>query len=794
MPRPHPTIALRGQVLFPGQISAITVGRGPSVASLDTHLETQQELVLVLQKDPGLENPLADDVHGVGTFARVVRTLNLPDGGVRALVEVLDRVNVRDFADAAKNGTVCHPSRFAGLPGDAKVVQAAERRLRELMREIFTGNPDRPFELDKSLEMQEGAERACDYVAAQLGLAPDEAQEILAEPKLDERLTRMIWFLERQREYATLASRIQREVQKNMDTSQREYHLREQLKAIQKELGETVVDEIIEYDRKIAEAHMPEEVEKDARRELDRLKKIHVDASEYMVARTYLDWLVAMPWSIQTDDSTDLVEARRTLDEDHYGLDKIKARLLEFLAVRQLKKDAKGPILCFVGPPGVGKTSLGRSIGRALGRKVERIALGGMKDEAEIRGHRRTYVGALPGRVIQALKRAGTRNPVIILDELDKIGTDFRGDPASALLEVLDPEQNNSFRDHYLDVPFDLSNVLFIGTANVEDPIPAALHDRLEMIELHGYIEEEKMAIARMHLLERLREAHGIPPGHLDIPDESLQFLIRSYTREAGVRSLERELAALFRKTARRIVEGQPEPLAVTPDQITAWQGPPKYHLELAERTNRPGIAIGLAWTESGGDILFIEATKMEGPRGLKLTGSLGNVMKESCEAAMSLVREQAPRFGLDAKVFADNEFHLHMPAGAIPKDGPSAGVTMFTALVSVLTGRPVRHNLAMSGELTLRGKVLPVGGVKEKVLAARRAGITDVVLPRLCERDLHDIPAVVREEMRYHFVDNAYEVLEIALMPAVEPPAMAAPDTGRPGVATPTSDASPNK
>lgn len=786
MPRPHPAIALRGQVLFPGQLAAITVGRGPSVASMDAHLETQLELVLVLQKDAGLENPLADDVHAVGTFARIVRTLNLPDGGVRALVDVGERVFVREFGDSAKDGTICHPSRFATQPGDAKAVQAGERRLRELTHEIFAGNPERPLELDKSLDMQHGPERVCDYVASQLGLAPDECQEILAEPKLDARLARMIWFLERQKEYATLSARIQREVQKNMDSSQREYHLREQLKAIQKELGETVVDEIIEYDRKITEAHMPEEVEKDARRELDRLKKIHVDASEYMVARTYLDWLVAMPWSVQTDDSTDLVEARRTLDEDHYGLDKIKARLLEFLAVRQLKKDAKGPILCFVGPPGVGKTSLGRSIGRALGRKVERIALGGMKDEAEIRGHRRTYVGALPGRVIQALKRAGTRNPVIILDELDKIGTDFRGDPASALLEVLDPEQNSSFRDHYLDVPFDLSNVLFIGTANVEDPIPAALHDRLEMIELHGYIEEEKMAIARVHLLERLREAHGIPVGHLDIPDATLQFLIRSYTREAGVRSLERELAALYRKTARRIVEGQPEALVVTPEQITTWQGPPKYHLELAERTDRPGIAIGLAWTEAGGDILFIEATKMEGPRGLKLTGSLGNVMKESCEAAMSLVREQAPRFGLDAKVFADNEFHLHMPAGAIPKDGPSAGVTMFTALVSVLTGRPVRHNLAMSGELTLRGKVLPVGGVKEKVLAARRAGITDVVLPRLCERDLHDIPKVVREELRYHFVDNAYEVLDIALMPPVEPP----PST----MEAPTADAPPNK
>jgi ATP-dependent Lon protease len=511
-----------------------------------------------------------------------------------------------------------------------------------------------------------------------------------------------------------------------MDQNQREYQLREQLKAIQKELGETVTDEVAELDEKIKKAQMPEEVEKDARRELDRLKKIHVDAAEYMVSRTYLDWLVAMPWQAQTEDNTSLHDARKVLDEDHYGLDKVKERLLEFLAVRQLKKDAKSPILCFVGPPGVGKTSLGKSIARALGRKCERIALGGMKDEAEIRGHRRTYVGALPGRVIQALRRAGSKNPVIILDELDKIGNDFRGDPASALLEVLDPEQNSTFRDHYLDAPFDLSNVLFIGTANVEDPIPAALHDRLEIIRLHGYIEEEKVAIA-------------------------------------GVRALERELAGLFRKTARRIVEGDAEPFALDETLSTKWLGPPKHHPELAERTDRPGIAIGLAWTETGGDILFIEATKMVGPRGLKLTGSLGNVMKESCEAAMSFVREQATRFGIDPKEFADNEFHLHMPAGGIPKDGPSAGVVLTTALVSLLTGRPVRPELAMTGEITLRGKVMPVGGIKEKVLAARRAGIKEIAMPRLNERDLHDVPKVLRDELTYHFIDNADEALELA-------------------------------
>jgi ATP-dependent Lon protease len=765
MPRFYPCVALRNQVYFPGAIVPVTIGRGASVASLDVHVESGLDLLFVTQRDPGLENPLPDDLYGVGTSARVLRTLDLPDGGVRALVEILDRVHVRDFRDTGADGTQATCVRFNSTPGEAMRVEILERRARELGRELLGASPERPPELDHVLDLQAGPERVVDYLAGQVGLPFTEGQEILEEAAVDRRHERLVYFLERQKEYAATSKRIQDEVQAAMDASQREYHLREQLKAVQKELGETVVDEVSEYDAKIAAAKMPEEVEKEARRELDRLKKIHVDAAEYMVARTYLDWLVSMPWAVQTEDRTDLAEARATLDEDHYGLDKVKERLLEFLAVRQLKPDAKGPILCFVGPPGVGKTSLGRSIGRALGRKVERIALGGMKDEAEIRGHRRTYVGALPGRIVQAIKRAGTRNPVIILDELDKIGSDVRGDPASALLEVLDPEQNHAFRDHYLDAPFDLGNVLFVGTANVEDPIPAALHDRLEMIELHGYTEEEKLAIAKVHLLVRLREAHGIPEGHLSLPDATIELVVRSYTREAGVRGLERELASMHRKTARRIVEGNKEPITVTAEQVAAWQGPPKFHLELAERTNRPGIAIGLAWTESGGDILFIEATKMEGPRGLKLTGSLGNVMKESCEAAMSFVREQAGRLGIEAKTFAENEFHLHMPAGAIPKDGPSAGITMFVALVSLLTGRAVRADLAMSGELTLRGKVLPVGGVKEKVLAARRAGITDIVLPRLNERDLHDVPPPLRESLRYHFVDNADEVLGVALV-----------------------------
>lgn len=766
-----PVLPLRGLVFFPGMIAPVTVARGPALAALDSHLDQSLELLLLVQKDAGLENPLPEDFFPVGVSARALRTLTLPDGNVRALLEARDRAGFRDFAEHPTMGWGATPLRATTVQGELKIVQAMDLRVRELAHELFT-TQERPPELMQILQMQDSPERIVDHLAPQLGLSLAEQAELLVEQRLDLRLERLIWFLERAREFQQISIRIHGEVQKAMDASQREYFLREQLKVVQKELGEAGLDEVAEYEQKIAAAGMPPEVEKDARRELDRLRRIHVDAAEYMVARTYLDWLVAMPWQVETEDSTSLQQAREILDEDHYGLEKVKERILEFLAVRQLKKDAKGPILCFVGPPGVGKTSLGQSIARALGRKFERIALGGMKDEAEIRGHRRTYVGALPGRVIQSIKRSGTRNPVILLDELDKIGSDFRGDPASALLEVLDPEQNHTFRDHYLDQPFDLSRVLFIATANVEDPIPSALKDRLEVISLPGYIEEEKLSIARQYLMRRLRENHGIPEDSLVLPDGALLTMIRSYTREAGVRNLERELAALYRKRARSLVEGNTGAVEVDDLLIDEWIGAPKYFLELAERTDRPGIAIGLAWTEAGGDILIIEASRMPGPRGLKLTGNLGNVMKESCEAAMSVLRENAGRWGIDPKVFADNEFHIHFPAGAIPKDGPSAGACLYTALVSLVTGVPVRPDLAMTGEISLRGKVLPVGGIKEKVLAARRSGIKEVIMPHQNKRDLRDIPAQLRDQLVYHFVENADEVLDLVFQGRLPKPA----------------------
>ncbi|HEX15728.1 MAG TPA: endopeptidase La, partial [Deltaproteobacteria bacterium] len=594
-----------------------------------------------------------------------------------------------------------------------------------------------------------------------------EKQEVLETLDLKARLNKVHFILTREVQILELGNKIQSQVKEDIDRAQREYYLREQLKAIKRELGE--VDEhtaeIKELKEKIEKAQMPEEARKAAEKELDRLSKMPPASAEYTVARTYLDWLIELPWAKSTEDNLDIANAKKILDEDHYDLEKVKKRILEYLAVRKLKRDMKGPILCFVGPPGVGKTSLGRSIARAMGRKFIRISLGGIRDEAEIRGHRRTYVGALPGRIIQGIKRAGTNNPVFMLDEVDKIGTDFRGDPASALLEVLDPEQNHAFSDHYIDVPFDLSKVMFITTANILDTIPPALRDRMEVLELPGYSDDEKLMIAKRHLIPKQLEEHGLTPDDLEFEDEAILGIIHSYTREAGVRNLEREIAAICRAVAKDVAEGKRGKVVVKKDMLHKFLGPEKYYPEVAERIFTPGIATGLAWTPTGGDIIFIEATKMKGEKGLTLTGQLGDVMKESAQAALSYVRSKAKELGIDEDFYSKTDIHIHVPAGAIPKDGPSAGVAMFVALISLLTDRPVRSDVAMTGEITLRGQILPVGGIKEKVLAGRRAGIKTIILPKRNEKDLEELSDHVKEGLEFKFVQRMDEVVDIALV-----------------------------
>jgi ATP-dependent Lon protease len=623
------------------------------------------------------------------------------------------------------------------------------------------------------LDNVDGAGAIADMIAASLTTLPIALkQELLETVNVRERLSKLAGALGKEAEVLELGSKIQSEIQSGMNKTQREYYLREQLKAIQKELGEADdrTQEVDGLRAKIEAAGMPDEAKAEALRELDRLAKMPPAAAEYTVARTYIDWLVSMPWQQETTDAVDIAPARTILDEDHEGLEKIKDRILEYLAVKKIRPGGKDPILCFVGPPGVGKTSLGKSIARALGRKFHRISLGGMRDEAEIRGHRRTYIGALPGQIVQGLRRAGTKNPVLMLDEVDKLGMDFRGDPASALLEVLDPEQNATFRDHYLDVPFDLSRVLFITTANVIDGVPAPLRDRMEIINLAGYTEEEKVAIAQRHLVPKQAREHGLEPNtDIVFKPETIRLLARGYTREAGVRSLEREIASVCRKVARRRAEGDIEPVRVTPDVVVSFLGVPRFELEEVEqRTRVPGVVTGLAWTPAGGDVLFVEATRMRGEHTLTLTGQLGDVMKESVQAALSWVRSHAGELGIDPEFWDRSDVHVHVPAGAIPKDGPSAGVTMATALVSLLTGRPVRSDLAMTGEISLSGRVLPVGGIKEKVLAAHRAGLRTVVLPRRNEKNfVEDVPPVVRHSLTVHLADTIGDVLAVALEPA---------------------------
>ena len=766
-----PVLPLRGIVIFPSQIHPFLVSRASSLKLIEEVGGASRIIGLTAQKSPEEEIPNPEGLFARGTAVRILKMLKYPDQSVRVLVQGLARIELGEFVQREPYFTA-HVTRLSEDFTSDREAEALQAHLVSQFSKFVSLVPYLPDELQvMSMQVRDPA-RLTDLVASYLKVAVEELQDLLATLDVRGRLEKLIVILSREIELLELGHKIQSQVQTELNKNQREYYLRQQLKAIQKELGEGDArsSEIEDLEKKIEDAKMSEEARKAADKELDRLRMIPPESAEHTVVRTYLDWLVSLPWSVTTEDNLDIKHARKVLDEDHYDLEKVKERILEFLAVRKLKHDTKGPILCFVGPPGTGKTSLGRSIARALGRKFVRLSLGGIRDEAEIRGHRRTYIGSLPGRIVQGLRNSGSSNPLFILDEVDKLGADFRGDPASALLEVLDPEQNNSFVDHYLDVPFDLSKVLFVTTANVLDTIPHALRDRMEVLELPGYTEEEKLQIAERHLIQKEKVENGLSDHKIEFTKAAVAEIIRSHTREAGLRNLEREIARVFRKIARSITEGETAPEQITPEMLKKYLGPPKYFSEVAERTNETGVATGLAWTAAGGDIIFIESTRMSGQKGLTLTGSLGDVMKESAQAALSYIRSRAERIGIAADFFEKSDIHVHVPAGAIPKDGPSAGVTIAASLASLLTGRPVRNDVAMTGEITLRGKVLPVGGIKEKVLAARRAGITTVILPRRNESDLEDIPPEVRSEMDTIFVDTVDEVLKHALRDGVTP------------------------
>jgi ATP-dependent Lon protease len=762
-------LPLRGTVLLPHAVLPLGAGRASSIRLIEDAVQSGRLVGAVMQRDPQQDAPGLDGLHPVGTVTVIHKAVKQGDGSLRLIVQGLGRFRLLEVLERepflrARVEPIDEPA-----PTPDVELEALVRGVRSLFEKVVSLSPGLPDELITVVGNADAPGEVADLIAATLPTLGNELKQALLETiDVRTRLQTLAAALAKEAEVLELGSKIQSEVQSEVSKTQREYYLREQLKAIQKELGQTDdrTQEIESLRQKIDAAGMTEEAHTEALRELDRLAKMPPAAAEYTVARTYIDWLVAMPWAQETTDAVDLPRSRAILDEDHEGLEKIKDRILEYLAVKKIRPGGKDPILCFVGPPGVGKTSLGRSIARALGRKFHRISLGGMRDEAEIRGHRRTYIGALPGQIAQGLRRAGTKNPVLMLDEVDKLGMDFRGDPASALLEVLDPEQNAAFRDHYLDVPFDLSRVLFITTANVMDTVPAPLRDRMEIIHLAGYTEEEKVAIARRHLVPKQAREHGLASEQdVEFTPEALRLLTRGYTREAGVRSLEREIASVCRKVARRRAEGQTEPARITPDTVTSFLGTPRFEFEeLEERTRVPGVVTGLAWTPAGGDILFVEATRMPGTHTLTLTGQLGDVMKESAQTALAWVRSHTDELGVARDFWERSDIHVHVPAGAIPKDGPSAGVTMAASLVSLLTGRAVRPALAMTGEVSLSGRVLPVGGIKEKVLAAHRAGVRTVILPRRNEKSLlEDVPPVVREAMTFHLVDSIPQVLEAA-------------------------------
>jgi ATP-dependent Lon protease len=757
-------VPVRNVVLFPGIVMPLALGRAKSIAAAQEAARSQRPVGVLLQRVTEADDPAPDQLYEVGCVGGILRYVTAPDGNHHIVVQGQQRFRVREFVPGYPF-IAARVDRFEEPEDRTPEIEARLFQLKESALEALQLLPQVPPELVQAVQAASSPSQGADLVASFMDLKPEEKQEILEKLELRPRLDKVLELLRHRIEVLKISRDIGQQTRDAVEGRQREYILREQLKAIQKELGETegTAAEVEELDKAIAEAGMPEEVEQQARKELKRLERMPEAAAEHSMVRTYLEWLIELPWSKLSDDSIDIAEARKILDEDHYGLPKIKRRILEYLAVRKLNPEGKSPILCFVGPPGVGKTSLGQSIARATGRKFVRASLGGVHDEAEIRGHRRTYIGALPGNIIQGIRKAGTRNPVFMLDELDKLGAGFHGDPSSALLEVLDPEQNSTFRDNYLGVPFDLSQVMFIGTANVLDAIPGPLRDRMEVIELPSYTEDEKVEIARRYLVRRQLEANGLKPEQAEITEEALRTIVREYTREAGVRNLERQIGGVLRNVAVRIAEGTAERVRIGPDDVRQILGARRFENEVAIRTCIPGVATGLAWTPVGGDVLFVEATRTGGSGKLILTGQLGDVMKESAQAALSLIKSRAKRLGIDEALFEKSDIHVHVPAGAIPKDGPSAGIAMFMALVSLLTDQTVRGDTAMTGEISLRGLVLPVGGIKEKVLAAHRAGLKRVLLPARNQKDFEDVPESARAALEFVWLETVDDAIRTA-------------------------------
>ena len=765
----YPVMPLRNTVLFPQQVIPTYIGRERSLKLIDDLPQGKKLLVVVAQEDGSMENPEPDDLYAWGTLAVVLKVFDMPDKSKSAIIQGLDRVKLLSFTQKEPYFKAV-VERVEDNEDEDIEVEALTSNVRNSFQELIKIAPYLTDEHSGILTNITKVGRLADRVISLVTIPTKEKQDILEELNVKERMDKTTVLLNREIQRIELGEKIQSDVQDEISKTQREYFLREQMKAIRKELGEDDGSaELNELEEKIKAAGMSEEADEVSMKELDRLTRIPPQSPEYSVSRTYLDWLIDLPWSKSTKDRVDTVRAKKIMDEDHYGLDDVKERIIEYLAVRKLKAEisedgkVKGPILCFAGPPGVGKTSLGRSIARAMGRDFVRISLGGVRDEAEIRGHRRTYIGALPGRIIQSLKKAGSNNPVFMLDEVDKVGADFRGDPSSALLEVLDPEQNFSFSDHYLEVPFDLSNVMFIATANLKDPIIPALRDRMEILDFTGYVEEEKIQIAKKFLIPKQMEENGLNRKDLKFTSGGIKELLESYTREAGVRNLDREIGNICRKVAREKVEGKTESTKVTKAEVLKYLGVQRFFSETTDRLSKPGVVVGLAWTSAGGDILFIEANKMPGKGKLTLTGHLGDVMKESAQAALSYVRANAEKLSIDPKFNESTDIHIHVPAGAIPKDGPSAGITIFTAIYSLLTDRAVKHTVAMTGEITLRGAVLPIGGLREKVTAAHRAGLREIILPHENKRNLEKIPKKILKDMKFHFVKEVSDVVDYA-------------------------------